>query len=85
MCQLKEFMGPERGPPRSHDVERICGDKVSPVRGQGAQMAGPVMEPRPVLTPVLATHDQIKFLAEQWMVWVRHPKRSALNVIMRLS
>lgn len=40
-------------------------------------------EPGPVLVPVLAPGDQIKLLAEQWMVRVRHPKRSALNVIMR--
>jgi hypothetical protein len=43
------------------------------------------MEPGSVLVPVLATHDQVKLLAEQRMVWVRYPERSALNVTMRRS
>ena len=78
-------MNPERGPPGGHDVEGICGDKVRPVRRQRAQMASTVMEPSPVLSPVLSTLDQIKFLAEHRMVRVRYPKRSALNVTMRRS
>jgi hypothetical protein len=43
------------------------------------------MEPGPVLTPVLAALDQIKFLAEQWMVRVGYSKKSALNAAMRRS
>ena len=39
-------------------------------------------EPGLVLAPVLAPGDQIKLLPEQWMVRMRHPKRSALNVTM---
>jgi hypothetical protein len=85
MRKREEFMDPERGPPGGHDVEGICGDKVGPIRRHGAQMASPVMEPSPVFTPVLATHDQIKSLTEQRMVRVRHPKRSALNITTRRS
>ena len=83
--ELEEFLNPKRGPASGHDVEGILGDKVSPVRRHGAQTASAVMEPGPVLTPVLTTHDQIEFPAKQRMVRVRHPKRSALNVTMRRS
>ncbi len=85
MRQFKQLLSPKRGPPRGHDVERIVGNEVGPAPRNGAQTASTVMEPGPVLAPVLATHDQIKFLAEQWMVRVRYPKRSALNVTMRRS
>ena len=83
--QFKKFLSPKRGPPRGHDVERIVGNEVGPARRNGAQTARTVMEPSPVLAPVLASHDQIEFLAEQRMVRVRHPKRSTLNVTMRRS
>ena len=43
------------------------------------------MKPNPVLTPVLAAHDQIKLQAEQWMVRMRYPKGSVLNVTMRVG
>jgi hypothetical protein len=33
----------------------------------------------------MAAHDQIKVLSRQWMVRVRHPKNSSLNVTMRRS
>ena len=85
MRQFEEFRDPKRGPPGGHDIERIVGNEVGPVRGNRAQTALTVMEPRPVLAPVLASHDQIEFLAEQRMVWVCYPKRSALNVTMRRS
>lgn len=85
MRKLKQFLDPKRRPPGGHDVEGIFGHEVGPVRRQGAQMAGAVMKPSPVLTPVLATLDQIKFLAEQGMVRMRYPKWSALNVTMRRS
>lgn len=48
-------------------------------------MPGAVMEPGPVLTPVLATLDKFKLLTEEGMMRVRHPERSALNVTMRRS
>lgn len=85
MHQIEEFPHPKHGAPSGHDVEGILGDKIGPVRRQRAQAAAAVMEPGSVLVPVLATHDQIKFLAEQRMVWVRYPERSALNVTMRRS
>lgn len=62
--EFEEFLNPKRGPASGHDVEGIFGDKVSPVRRHGAQTASAVMEPGPVLTPVLATHDQIELLTE---------------------
>ena len=83
--QFKQFLSPKRGPPRGHDVERIVGNEIGPVRRNGAQTASAVVEPRPVLAPVLATHDQVELLSEQRMVRVRHPERSALNVTMRRS
>jgi hypothetical protein len=64
MHQIKQFRRPKRGPPGGHDVERIVGNEVGPVRRNGAQTAGTVMEPGPVLAPVLASHDQIEFLTE---------------------
>jgi len=85
MRQLKQFLSAKRGPPRGHHVERIIGNEIGPVRRNRAQTASIVMEPGPVLAPILATHDQIEFLAEQGMVRVRHPKRSTLNVTMRHS
>ena len=83
--QFKQFLSPKRGPPRGHDVERIVGNEVGPTRRNAAQTASTVMEPGPVLAPVLATHDQVELLSEQRMVRVRHPERSALNVTMRRS
>ena len=71
--------------PRGHCVEGILGDKVSPARRQGEHTASAVMEAGPVLMPVHAAHDQIKLLTKQWMVRMRHPKRSARNVPMRRS
>jgi len=85
MRQFEQFLSPKRGPPRGHDVERIVGNEVGPAPRNGAQTAGMVMEPGPVLAPVLPPHDQVELLAEQRMVRVRHPKRSALNVTMRRS
>ena len=85
MRQIEEFLDPKRGAPSGHDVEGIFGDKIGPVRRQRAQAAAAVMEPGSVLMPVLATHDQIKLLADQRMMWVRYPERSALNVTMRRS
>ena len=85
MRQCKQFLSPKRGPSGGHDVERIVGNEIGPARRNRAQTAGTVMEPGPVLAPVLATHDQIEFLAEQRMVRVRHPKKSTLNVTMRRS
>jgi len=85
MHQFKQFLSPKRGPSGGHDIERIVGNEVGPVRRNRAQTTRTVMEPRPVLAPVLATHDQIEFLAEQRMVWVCYPKRSTLNVTMRRS
>ena len=85
MHQFKQFLSPKRGPSGGYDIERIVGNEVGPVRRNGAQAARPVMEPGPVLAPVLATHDQIEFLAEQRMVHVRHPKGSTFNVTMRRS
>jgi hypothetical protein len=82
MRQFKQFLSPKRGPPSGHDVERVVGNEVGPTRRNGAQTASTAMEPSPVLAPVLASHDQIEFLAEQRMVRVRHPKRSTLNVTM---
>ena len=43
------------------------------------------MEPSPVLTPVLAPHDEIKFLADQGVVRVCDAEASLLNVAMRRS
>ena len=83
--QFKQLLSPKRGPPGSYDIERIVGNEVGPTRRNGAQTASTVVEPGPVLAPVLATHDQIEFLPEQRMVCVRHPKRSTLNVTMRRS
>lgn len=83
--QFKQLLSPKRGLPRGHDVERIASNEVGPAPGNGAQSASTVVEPDPVLAPVLATHNQIEFLAEQRMVRVRHPKRSTLNVTMRCS
>jgi hypothetical protein len=85
MHQFKQFLSPKRGPSGGHDVERVVGNEVGPAPRNGAQTASTVMEPGPVLAPVLATHDQIEFLAEQRMVRVRHPKRSTFNVTMRRS
>ena len=85
MRQIKQFLSPKRGPSGGHDVERIVGNEVGPARRNGAQTASTVMEPSPVLAPVLATHDQIEFLAEQRMVRVCYPERSTLNVTMRRS
>lgn len=85
MCQFEEFLSPKCGPSGRHHIEGVLGDEVGPVRRQRAQTASAVMEPGPVLTPVLATLDQIKFLAEQWMVRVGYAKRSTLNATMRRS
>jgi len=85
MHQFKQFLSPKRGPSGGHDIERIVGNEVGPVRGNRAQTARTVMEPDPVLAPVLATHDQIEFLPEPRMVRMRHPKGSTLNVTMRRS
>ena len=85
MRQFKQFLSPKRGPSGGHDIERIVGNEVGPVRGNRAQTARTVMEPGPVLAPVLATHDQIEFLRVQRVMRVRHPERSALNVTMRRS
>ena len=85
MDQFQEIVNAQRGPPVGHDIERIFCYEVGPVRRQGAQLAGPVMEPGPVLTPVLATLDQFELSTEERMVRVRHPKRSALTVTMRRS
>jgi hypothetical protein len=48
-------------------------------------MAGGVMEPYPVLTPVLGAKDQFKFLTEEGMVRMGYPETSALNVVNRRS
>jgi len=85
MRQIEEFLQPKRGAPGGHDVEGIFGYEVSPVRRQRAQAAGAVMEPGPVLTPVLAPHDEIKFLADQGVVRVCDAEASLLNVAMRRS
>ncbi len=85
MRQLEKFLSPQRCPSVGYDVEGIVRDEVGPVRRHRAQMASAVMEPGPVLTPVLAPHDQVELLTEQRMVWVCHPKRSTLNVSMRRS
>jgi hypothetical protein len=83
--QFKQLLSPKRGPSGGYDIERIVGNEVGPTRWNGAQTASAVVEPGPVLAPVLASHDQIEFLTEQRMVRVRHPKRSTLNVTMRRS
>ena len=62
--RIQEFLDTKLRPPGSHDVERILGNKIGPVRWYGAPTASAVMEPGPVLTPVLGTRDQIKLLAE---------------------
>jgi hypothetical protein len=85
MHQIKQLLRPKRGPPGGHDVERIVGNEIGPVRRNGAQTARTVMEPGPVLAPVLAMHDQIEFLSKQRMMRMRHPERSTLNVTMRRS
>ncbi|WP_256735216.1 hypothetical protein [Variovorax sp. dw_954] len=85
MDQIEQLLDPKRRPPCGHDIEGILGHKVSPARRQRAQTASGVTKPRPVLAPILAAHDQIKFLAKQRMVRVRYPKRSALNAAMRRS
>jgi len=83
--EIEEFLQPKRGAPGGHDVEWIFGYEVSPVRRQRAQAASAVMEPSPVLTPVLAPHDQIKFLADQGVVRVCYAETSSLNVTMWCS
>jgi len=83
MRQFEQFLSPKRSPPGGHDVERVVANEVGPVRGNGAQTASAVMEPGPVLAPVLATHDQVEFLAKQRMVRVRYPEGSMFNVTMR--
>ena len=85
MCQLKKLLSPQRRPSVGNDVEGIVSNEIGPVRRHGAQTASAVMEPGPVLAPVLAPHDQVELLTEQRMVWGRHPKRSTLNVSMRRS
>jgi hypothetical protein len=85
MCQLEKLLSPHRRPSIGNDVEGIVSNEIGPVRRHGAQTAGAVMEPCPVLAPVLASHDQVEQLTEQRMVRVRHPKRSTLNVTMRRS
>ncbi len=79
MRQVKEFLNTKLRPPCGHDVEGILGNKVGPVRWYGAPTASAVMEPGPVLTPVLGTRDQIKLLAEQRVVRMRYPKGLGLN------
>ena len=85
MHQFKQFLSPKRGPSGGNNIERIVGNEVGPVRRNGAQTARTVVKPGPVLAPVLATHHQIEFLSKQRMVWMRHPKRSTLNVTRRRS
>ena len=85
MRQFEKLLSPQRRTPVGYDVERIVGNEVGPVRRHAAQTAGAVIEPSPVLTPVLTTRDQIEFLRVQRVMWVPHPERSALNVTMRRS
>jgi len=83
--QLEQLLSAQRGPPSGDDVERILGNQVGPVRWHRAQAAAEIMEPRPVLTPVLATRDEIELLPVQRVKWVGHAKRSMLNVTVRCS
>ena len=85
MRQIKEFLNTKMGPPGSHNVERILGNEIGPVRWNRAPTASAIMEPGPVLTPVLGTRDQIKLLAEQRVVRMRYPKGLGLNRRLRRS
>jgi hypothetical protein len=85
MHQVKEFLDTKLRPPGSHDVKWILGNKIGPVRWYGAPTASAVMEPGPVLTPVLGTRDKIKLLAEQRVVRMRYPKGLGLNRRLRRS
>jgi len=83
--QIEEFLWPQCSSSGRYDVEWILGNEIGPVRRHGAQAARAVMEPGPVLAPVLPSHDQVEFLTEQRVMGMRHPKRSSLNVPMRRS
>jgi hypothetical protein len=42
-----------------------------------------VMEPNPVLTPVLGTHDRFELLGKEGMVRMGYPETSTRNVAQR--
>ena len=85
MHQIKEFLNTKLRPSGGHDVEGILGNEAGPVRWYGAPTAGDVMEPDPVLAPVLGTRNQVKVLAEQRVVRMRYPKGLLLNRRLRRS
>ena len=85
MYQVKQFLDTMLRPSGGHNVERILGNKIGPVRRYGAPTASAVMEPGPVLTPVLSTRYQIKLLADQRVVRMRYPKGLGLNRRLRCS
>ena len=85
MHQVKEFLDTKLRSPGGHNVERILGNEIGPVRWYGAPTASAVVEPGPVLTPVLDARDQIKLLAEQRVVRMRYPKGLRLNRRLRRS
>ena len=83
--EFKKLLWPQSRSPGRDDVEWIVGNEVGPVRRHRAQAAHTVVEPGSVLAPVLPPHDQVEFLTEQRVVWMRYPERSSLNVSMRRS
>ena len=85
MDQFEQFLCPPHRPPGRHRVERIGRYEVCPRRRQLAKMTRFIMEPCPVLAPVLPALDQIELASEQRVMRMRYTKRSSFNVRLRRS
>lgn len=71
------------GSPRGYSNERIELSKIGPMHRQGMQMTTfLVLEPDPVLSPVLAIGDEFEFLLVQGMVGMDYSEPSFLSVTM---
>ena len=70
--------------PRRYSNERIDRTDVGPTHRQGMQVAiFLVLEPDPVLSPVLTVRDEFEFLLVQRMVGMGYSETLTLNVAMR--
>ena len=66
----------ERATARGEDHERIYRRDIGPGRRQGEQHAVLVVQVNPVLTPVLAVHDELVLPPEQRVEPMRHAHAS---------
>jgi len=76
VSQRQQAIDGERAAAVRDHRERIGGHDIGPPGGQGEQLAVLVVQVDPVLTPVLAVHDELEVPAGQRMEQVGYPDTS---------